>query len=297
MFIKTSVRKPFNTGWFFILPAVIVFIIFKYYPITMGIVVSFFDYNIMNPLGEFVGLHNYIRAVKDPHVLNALINNLSFAAIMVCINLFVPLILAIMINEIRKNKGLFRTLYYIPAILPTVVVSVLWKYIWQPDYGLANQIITSIGFKAQLWLNDANLVKVCMRIPYTVILAGLSYGMDFIIYLAALNNIPKEMYESSGIDGASFWQRLRYITLPQLGSTISMLLILDTIYIFNLFDEVMVMTSGGPARASETLVMYAFKKANTDLDYSYAVTITTISFLIVFSLTALQLHLKSKKEG
>jgi multiple sugar transport system permease protein len=291
-----SVRlRNWNTGWLFIAPAIFVFLLFKYYPILMGMIISFFNFNIMNPPGEFVGLGNYIRAVKDPFVLNAVKNNLSFWLIMILINMFIPLILAVMVDEVRKNKTIIRTLYYVPAILPSVVVTVLWKYIWQPDYGLANYVVTSLGAAPQLWLNDVNLVKWCMRFPYTFIMAGLSAGMDFIIYLAALNNISREMYESAQIDSASFWRRLFSLTLPNIRPTVTMLLIINTISIFNLFDDVMIMTGGGPARASETLVLYAFQKAYREMDYSYAITITTLAFLIVFILTIIQMKVKSSE--
>lgn len=288
-------RKRFNTGVLFILPAVVSFCLFKYYPILQGVFISFFKYQIMNPPGDFVGVANYVRAFKDPYVQNALKNNLELWGIMLLINFWVPLVLAILVDEVRTLKTLVRTLYYIPAILPSVVVTVLWKYIYQPDYGFANYMLSLLGKKPLLWLNSISLVKWCMRFPYLVIFASLSAGMDFIIYLAALNNIPNEMYESAQIDGAGFWAKLFHITLPSVKDTVSMLLITDTIAIFNLFDEAKIMTGGGPARASETLVLYAFNKAYTDGDYSYAVTITTICFIIVFLLTVLQMEIKKRQ--
>jgi multiple sugar transport system permease protein len=286
-------RLHFNNGWLFIAPAIIVFLLFKYYPILMGMFISFFNFSVMNPPGQFVGFRNYLRAFGDPLLWNALKNTFEFWGIMIVMNLFVPLVLAIMVDEVRKNKTLVRTCFYIPAILPSVVVTVLWKYIWSPDYGLANYVMSVVHLPEQLWLNDVNLVKWCMRFPNTIIMAGLSAGMDFIIYLAALNNISKEMYESSQMDGASFFKRLVFITLPNLRSTISMLLIINTIGIFNLFDDVMIMTGGGPARATETLVLYAFQKAYREMDYSYAITITTLSFAIVFLLTVMQMNVRT----
>jgi multiple sugar transport system permease protein len=253
----------------------------------MGVMISFFDFSVMNPPGRFVGFRNYIRAFKDPLVWNAAKNNVEFWFLMIVMNQFIPLILAVMVDEVRKHKTIIRTLYYIPALLPGIVSIVLWKYFWQPDYGLANYFVTSLGGKAQLWLNDTKLVKLCMRFP-GVIMAG---GMDFIIYLAALNGINREMYESAQIDGASFWRRLIFITIPSIASTITMLLILGTIGIFNLFDGVMIMTGGGPARATETLVLYAFQKANRETDYSYAITVMTLAFLIVFVLTIVQMKI------
>lgn len=295
-FMSMRKKKRFNTGYFFILPAIISFLLFKYYPILQGVFISFFKYQIMTPPGLFIGLGNYIRAFKDPYVLNALKNNLELWIIMLLINFWVPLALAVMVNEVRKHKTLIRTLYYIPAILPSVVVTVLWKYIWQPDYGLANYFMELMHKAPQLWLNSPTMVKWCMRIPYLVIFAGLSSGMDFIIYLAALNNISEEMYESAQLDGAGFWMKLTHITLPSIKDTVGMLLITDTIAIFNLFDEPKILTGGGPARSSETLVLYAFDKAYTSGEYSYAITITTICFIIVFLLTVLQLKLQKRNK-
>lgn len=287
-------KRKCNAGWLFLLPALLSFIMFKYYPIIMGIGISFFRYQIMNPPGVFIGFGNYFRAFRDPYVLNALKNNLEFWAIMLLINFWVPLVLAIMVNEVKKFKGLIRTLYYIPAILPSVVVTVLWKYIWQPDYGLANFIMDKFSLPQQLWLNSTVLVKWCMRYPYLFIFAGLSAGMDFIIYLASLNNVSQEVYESAQIDGAGFWTKLFHLTLPTIRPTISMLLITNTIAIFNLFDEPKIMTGGGPAKSTETLVLFAFDKAYTGGEYSYAITITTIAFIIVFILTILQMNIQKR---
>jgi multiple sugar transport system permease protein len=289
-------KIKWNSGWLFVLPALIVFIVFKYYPIAMGVGISFFKYQIMSPPGIFIGFGNYIRAFKDPYVLNALRNNFEFWIIMLVLNFWVPLALAIMVNEVTKHTGIIRTMFYIPAILPTVVVTILWKYIWQPDYGLANFLMGKVGLPHQLWLNSTLLVKWCMRFPYLFIFAGLSAGMDFIIYLAGLSNVPRELYESAELDGAGFWRRLFRITLPMIRSTISMLLITNTIAIFNLFDEPKIMTGGGPAKSTETLVLYAFDKAYTGGEFSYATTITTIAFCIVFMLTVMQMRLQRRSD-
>ncbi|MDR2747802.1 MAG: sugar ABC transporter permease [Treponema sp.] len=296
IFPSMVLGRKFNTGWFFILPAVVSFLMFKYYPMLMGMLVSFFRFDVMNPPGDFVGFRNYARAFKDPLVRNALKNTSQFWVIMLLMNQFVPLILAVMVDEVRKNKALIRTLYYLPAILPGIVTTVLWKYFWQPDYGLANFIVTSIGFKPQMWLNDINLVKICMRFPGLLIMASTGGGMYFIIYLAALNGINKEMYESAQVDGATFFRRLFSITIPSILPTIGMLIIMSTMGTFNMFDEVMIMTGGGPARSTETLVLYAFQKAYRETDYSYAVTITVLAFIIVFLLTLLQMRVQRGRD-
>ncbi|MDR1903347.1 MAG: sugar ABC transporter permease [Treponema sp.] len=288
--------RKLNTGWIFVVPAIVSFLMFKYYPMLMGITVSFFRFDVMNPPGDFVGFRNYLRAFKDPLVRNALKNNVQFWLLMLIMNQFVPLVLAVLVDEVRKHKAFIRTLYYLPAILPGVVTTVLWKYFWQPDYGLANYIVTSLGFKAQMWLNDINLVKICMRFPGMLIMAGMGGGMDFIIYLAALNGINREMYESAQVDGATFLKRLFRITIPSILPTMGMLVIMSTMGVFNMFDEVMIMTGGGPARATETLVLYAFQKAYRETDYSYAVTITVLAFVIVFILTLFQIKVQRGRD-
>jgi multiple sugar transport system permease protein len=289
--------KKFNftpfIGWLFLLPALISFSLFKYYPIILGFFVSFFKVNIVHLPGTFVGLSNYIRALGDNFFHQALRNNVEFFVIGVCMVFWVPILLATLINEIRKGKLFIRTMYYLPAIAPGIAMMVLWKYIWQPDYGLANYLIRIVGLKDQLWLNDAKLVKFCMWFP-SMVMGG---GMNMLIYLAALQDIPEEQHESALIDGAGFLRRIWSISLPQIMTIIKTMLVLSVIYCFNMFDNVQVMTGGGPSGATETMILYSFKQAYTMMDYGYALTISTLSFLIILTLTVIQMRLDRDKDA
>lgn len=197
--------------WFFLIPAIVSFALFKYYPILLGFFVSLFEVNIVDLPGTFIGFDNYIRAFQDKDFLNAIVNTFQFLVISLLINFWVPILLATLINEVRRGKTFVRTMYFIPAVAPGIAMSVLWKYIWQPDYGLANYLMKVLGLPTQRWLNDPLLVKWCMQFPGLIIGGGLT----MVIYLAALQDVPEEQHESALLDGAGFLRRIFCISLPQ----------------------------------------------------------------------------------
>ncbi|MDR2657959.1 MAG: sugar ABC transporter permease, partial [Oscillospiraceae bacterium] len=275
-------------GWVFLLPALISFTLFKYYPILLGVIVSFFKVDIVHMPGTFIGLANYLRAFRDHFFATAVWNNMEFLLIGLVMTFWAPILLATLVNEVRRGKTFFRTMYYIPAIAPGIAMMVLWKFIWQPDFGLANFIMRTLGLKDQLWLNDVRLVKWCMSVP-GLIMGG---GMNMLIYLAALQDIPEEQHESALIDGAGFIKRILRISLPQILPIITTMLILAVISSFNAFDNVMIMTNGGPSGSTETIILYSFKQAYFgNNDYGYALALSTITFLIIFTLTLIQMSL------
>ena len=260
--------------WFFLVPAIISFAMFKYYPILLGFFVSFFKVDIVNLPGTFIGFDNYIRAFQDKEFLNAVLNTFQFLAISLLINFWVPIFLATLINEVRRGKTFMRTIY-----------------IWQPDYGLANYLLKVLGLPTQKWLNDPRLVKWCMQFPGLVIGGGLT----MVIYLAALQDVPEEQHESALLDGAGFFRRIFSISLPQIMPVVATMLVLAIIDVFNMFDNVQVMTGGGPSGASETMVLYAYQQAYTFLNYGYAITLSVLTFVCVFVLTVIQTSIGREK--
>ena len=198
-------------------------------------------------------------------------------------NFWPPIVAAMLINEIRKGKVVFRVLYFIPAVAPGLAMTVIWKYFWNPDYGMANYFIGLFGAAPRAWLNDPNWVYFCMHFSGLVIVGG----MNMLIYLAALQNVPQELYESAMLEGAGFLQRIRYITIPAIREIVMSMFLLSFTGVFNALENVLVWTDGGPFGKTETLLSYAYKQALTSLDYSYAITMATIVFFITFILTAL----------
>ena len=175
---------------------------------------------------------------------------------------------------------MFRLAYFIPACAPMIAMTIFWKYFWQPDYGLANYLVSLLGIEPQLWLNDTKLVYFCMHFAGLIICGG----MNLVIYLAALQNVPQELYEASVIDGANLIQRLKHITLPQIKDTVALMFMLSLINKVNAMEDIMVFTGGGPAGSTETALLYAYKQGTNSMDYSYAMTIITIVFIIVLIL-------------
>ena len=267
----------------FILPALILFLLTKYVPIVMGIFISLFDIDIVNLPGKFCGLNNYIRAFSDGKFYSSIWHNIKFMIYSLAMNFWPPIVAAMLINEIRKGKVVFRVLYFIPAVAPGLAMTVIWKYFWNPDYGMANYLIGLFGAAPRAWLNDPNWVYFCMHFSGLVIVGG----MNMLIYLAALQNVPQELYESAMLEGAGFLQRIRYITIPAIREIVMSMFLLSFTGVFNALENVLVWTDGGPFGKTETLLSYAYKQALTSLDYSYAITMATIVFFINFILTAL----------
>lgn len=288
---KKNRREQFS-AWMFLLPAIIVYLVFKYYPMFLGFFISLFNINIVKLPGEFCGLDNYIRAFKDLEFYQALWHNIQFWLIGLAINFWPPILLALLVNEVRKAKTFFRMMYFIPAVAPAVAMTVLWKYIWQPDYGFANYFLSLFHLPPQLWLNNPSLTMWCMYFPGLI----MSGGMSLLIYMAALQDIPEEHYEAAMVEGAGFFQKIRYITLPQIKSIVLIMFILDLIGRFNEVQSPLIYTGGGPIGTTETMILYAYKSALNNLDYSYAITLANIVFFIVFIITALQLRVTSNKD-
>ena len=221
---KINLREQ-AVAYLFLLPALALCCLTKYYPILQGFFVSFFEVDIVNLPGRFVGFSNYIHVFNDPQFYAALTHNIYFLLTFLVMAFWAPILLAMLLNEVRHKKSFFRMMYFLPALVPGIALSVVWKYIWQPDYGLANYILSLINLPSQMWLNDINLTYWCMAFPWML----MSGGMNMLIYLAAMQDISKEHYEAAVIEGASFFQRVRMIMLPQIKNIIIIMFILEVI--------------------------------------------------------------------
>lgn len=279
-------------AYLFLIPAIIFYCLTKYYPILMGFFISFFNIDIVHLPGKFVGFANYARAFQDPEFFQSLWITVKFFLTGLVLSFWPPLVLAILINEVRRGKTLFRTLYFLPAIAPGIATAVLWKYIWQPDYGLANALLTALHLPAQMWLNDPALVIWCLYLP-GLLVAG---GMNMLIYLAAVQEVPEEHYEAAVIEGAGFFARIRHVMVPQILPIIKVMFVLNVIGSFNEAGLPFLMTGGGPIGSTETMILFAYKSALNNLDYSYAITLANIVFVIIFVATAIQMRLQREKD-
>ena len=268
-------------AYLFLLPALVVYAVFAWYPIVKEFVVSFQSYDLLTG-GRWVGLRNYQYVLSDPYFWTMWRNTLEFTGIALVLGFLCPLALALAVNEIRHGRSYFRTAFYLPVILPPLVVVFLWGWFFDVDNGLLNGLLRAVGFQGLQWIQSPQ-----QAMPSLVLVATWSAaGGTMLIYLAALQGIPASLYEAAEIDGASLWQRLRHITLPQLRIILLILLILQIIATMQVFTEPFVLTDGGPNYATTTVLLQIYNYAFTSQDFGAASALGVMLFgaLVVLSL-------------
>jgi multiple sugar transport system permease protein len=273
------------TAYLFLAPGLIHFVIFTVFAVSFAFYISFHKWNIIQPDKPFVGFDNYVRLFQDPRFLRAVTNTLTFM-IGVPLNLAAGLAVALLLNTKVRGQAIYRTLFYIPVVTPLVVSSIIWKWVYQGDYGLLNYYLLKFGLIEHkiVWLADPNLA-----LPALIIM-GIwgGTGGTMVIYLAGLQSIPEEMYDAAKVDGASALQRLLYITILLLRPTTFFLLVTNVIGTFQIFTEVYIMTNGGPLNRTTTIGYYLYTKAFRELDMGYATAMAFVLFAMIFVFTVIQ---------
>jgi raffinose/stachyose/melibiose transport system permease protein len=268
----------------FLLPALILFLLFVIYPIFRSLYFSLFDWNGLGPAVDFVGLQNFKDILTDQVFLKSLRNVLLIIIFSVGIQLPLALALAVMVGRGLPGRGLFRTIFFMPYVLSEINVAIMWMLLYNPDpdRGLLNAIVTGLGGESIGWMSDTNIVMISIFITLT----WKYFGFHMLLYLAGLQNIPLELEEAARIDGANSLQNFFYITLPLLGSTIRTSVYLSVLGSIQQFIIVWIMTKGGPVNASETLAtyMYRFGFVRFQLGYGSAVAIYMFILCLIFSL-------------
>lgn len=279
---KNTLIKPGHlSAFFFLLPAIILFSFFSWRPIIFGFWLAFHNYPIMpNVPPKYVGLENFRTLLADPLFYQSWLNTLLFVVLALLIGYFVPILLAIAINEIRRGASFFRLGFYLPVIIPIVVIILIWKFLYSAEDGLFDSVLQMLGLKPVKWLINKHTAMLSLVIMST----WKNAGGTMIIYLAALQSIPPQLYEAAEIDGASIWQRLRHITLPQLVPIMLILLILQILGTIQVFVEPFIMTQGGPGNATLTILLHiyntAFRKYDLGLASALSLTIFTVCVII-----------------
>ena len=268
----------------FLMPALILFLIFVIYPIFRSLYFSMFNWNGLGPAVDFVGLQNFKDIMADKVFQKALKNVLIIIALSIGVQLPLALALAVMAGRDFPGRGIFRTIFFMPYILSEINVAIMWMLLYNPDpdRGLLNAIATALGGQPIGWMSDTKLVLFSVFIALT----WKYFGFHMLLYLAGLNNIPPELEEAARIDGANGIQNFFYITLPLLGSTIRTSVYLSVLGSIQQFIIVWIMTKGGPVNASETLAtyMYRFGFVRFQLGYGSAVAIYMFIICLIFSL-------------
>jgi multiple sugar transport system permease protein len=286
--VGRDVRRSWS-AYLFISPGLILFGLFTLFALGFAFYLSFHEWSVIEQDKPFVGLENYRDILDDERFQRSVINTFYFTGASVPLTMTFGLLVALMLNQPIRFRGLFRTLYYLPVITPFVVVAILWKFLYNADFGLFNYYLLKAHAidEPLLWLSDRDLAM-----PSVILMSVYSgIGSAMLLYLAGLQSIPEELYEAAKVDGAGAWQRFRHITVPQLAPTTLFLLVVSIIYSLQVFTQIFVMTSGGPVDRTTTMVYYIYLSAFKFFEMGYATALAFFLFAMVLVFTVIQLRL------
>ncbi len=273
-------RRETLTFDLLISPWAVGFLLFVLGPMLASLFISFTRWDLLSP-AQFVGLQNYEKMfLRDPLFWQSMKVTAIYTSIYVPMELAGGLILALLMNQKLRFVGVFRTIYYLPSVLPGVAFVVLWMWILHPDVGLINTLLSYVGIDGPRWLADPR-----WALPALLLMSLWGLGRSMVIYLASLQGIPKHLYEAAAIDGANAWHSFWKITLPMLTPTIFFNLVLSVISTFQTFTSAFVATDGGPLDSTLFYVLYLFRQAFQYFNMGYASALAWILFLLILVLT------------
>jgi multiple sugar transport system permease protein len=273
-------RREAIEGYLFILPWILGFLLFRFGPMLYSLFLSFTDY-VARDAPKLIGFENYVYMfTKDPRFLDSLRSTLAFVVGYLPLNLAIGLAIALLMNQHVRGIFVFRSIYYLPAVTSGVAVAILWQFVFHKQWGILNAILAVFGIQSIGWLVDPKWVMVAF-----VIMSVWGVGGSMIIYLAGLQSIPTELYESASIDGANSVRKFWFITLPMLTPTIFFVLITGLIGAFQIFESAYIMTGGGPSYATYFFGLNIYFTAFQSLRFAYASTLAWMLFAIIAALT------------
>jgi multiple sugar transport system permease protein len=285
-------NKDTRDGIIFSLPFLVVYLAFMIYPLLSGLYISFFKWDILST-ASFVGLDNYRTLFSDEKFYSSLWHTLQFVLMTTPTLLIAGFVMALAITGTSPWKGIMENVFFFPYIFSMTVVSTLWAWLMQKDWGIFNQVLISVGQNPISWLTGEKLAM------WSVALTTLWWtaGFNMVLFGAGIKQIPKEIYESASIDGATYLQGVRHITIPLVSSTTALCLILQIIASFNVFGQVYVMTGGGPHGTTRVLVQYIYETGFKFFKMGYSAAMSYILFLIILVVSILQYTLLGRKEN
>jgi len=280
-----------RAAYLFMLPGMTFFLIFYLYPLIQALQISLYEWSIMpGQDSRFVGAANYLRALRDPIFWISMRNTVLYTAVTVPGQMILAMLVALALHAIPRWRVLFRTLYYLPVITSWVVAALLFKFLFHSQSGLINYLLVDV-----LHLSDHYIPW--LQNPETALVAIMTLGVwkgigwSMVIFLAALQDIPLELYEAAALDGAGRWGRFRYITLPMMRPTAIFVLVMLVIGGFNVFLPVYLMTGGAPMHRTETLLTYMYNEAFNFLDFGYGAALSYMLAILIFLLSFIQIKL------
>ncbi|WP_016698599.1 carbohydrate ABC transporter permease [Actinoalloteichus spitiensis] len=286
-------RRRNLTGLLFVLPFLLAYALFLGWPLVGGLISSLTDASLASGEARFVGLDNYAEAVGDPAVWQALWVTVKFTLLSTPLLVAVGLVMALLTNHLSPGRWLWRLAFFAPYVLPSTVVTMIFVWILQPDFGLADGLLAGLGIDADIgWLTEPNTAMV------SVVLTTVwwTVGFNFLLYLAGLQAIPHHLYEAAELDGATWWDKLWRITLPMLRRTTGLVVVLQLLASLKIFDQFYLMTGGGPEHATRPVIQYMYQTGFTNFRIGYASAISYILFALILVVAVAQVRLFRPRE-
>ncbi|MCD6205398.1 MAG: sugar ABC transporter permease [Candidatus Marinimicrobia bacterium] len=283
-------RNQAMLGYLFVSPWVLGFLLFGLYPIIMSLYYSLCQYDVLR-IPQFIGLGNYRELLfKDPYFWKSTWNTVYYTFLRTPLVILGSLMLAVLVNNAVKGIRFFRTIYFIPSIITGVVLSSIWLWMLNPQYGLINTTLAFFGIQGPLWLQSPEWSK-----PSIIIMSLWSIGGGrMLVFLAALQGIPQQMYEVVDLDGGGWWNKFRHVTIPMVSPVIFLWTVLEIIFSFQVFTEAYVMTKGGPLNSTMFYNLYLYYKAFDDFSMGYASALAWLLLLFILIVTLIQFRVGRK---
>lgn len=281
----SSVFRENVDGWLFASPWIIGFILFTAGPMLASLFLAFTEYDLLSS-PRWVGLANFQTAFfDDPLVLHSLWITTIYAVVAIPLNIVIGFSLALLLNANIRGLAIYRTIFYLPAILSGVAVALLWRWLFNAEFGLVNYALSFIGITGPAWLGDPDWALSAL-----IVMSLWNVGAGIVIYLAGLQGVPTELYEAAHIDGANLWQRIRSITIPMMTPVIFFQLIIGLVHALQVFTQAYIMTGGGPQDATRFFMLYLYEQGFQFYNMGYASALAWIIFLYTLVLTLLVLR-------
>ncbi|WP_460772788.1 carbohydrate ABC transporter permease [Microbacterium sp. GXF7504] len=277
-------RREYGVAWLFLAPFLVAFFLFLVWPLVHGLYLSFTDQSLTGAGGRFVGVDNYVEALGDPTMWRSLGNTAWFTVLSTIPLVLLALVMALLVHRGLPGQWLWRLSFFMPYLLASTVISQIWVWIFNPQIGAANGVLEWFGLEPLAWLQnpDTNM--------YAIVIATVwwTVGFNFLLYLAALQNIPEQQYEAASLDGAGGWRQLWSITLPQLGPITVLIAILQVLASLKLFDQAYQMLGGVASETTRSIVQYVYETGFVSYRFGYSAAISYVFFAIIVILGVLQ---------
>ncbi|GGW98618.1 sugar ABC transporter permease [Streptomyces malachitofuscus] len=285
-------RRVFPPGLLFALPFLVLFALFMLWPLVQGVWMSLTDTSLSAHDPSFIGLDNYAEALGDAEMWRTIWHTVWFTVVSTVPLVAVALVMALLVYTGLPGQWVWRLAFFAPYLLPVGVIGLLWLWLYQPDLGLYNHLLQAVGLDGYAWLSDESIAL------YAIVIATLwwTVGFNFLLFLAALQAVPDHLYEAAALDGAGAWRRLWHVTLPQLRRITGVITVLQVLASLKVFDQVYLLTKGGPNGSTRPVVEYLYDMGFTGYRLGYASAISYVFFALVVLASAVQFVALRRRE-